>query len=104
MDSSKGFGIRYAIITGHLAAKAIIEGDDYDKLWKKEIKNEIERNFKRRLWLNKLTNMDYDEMLKRMGNEVNIEKYLKETRQNKRHIDLLFPLYLMKWRIARSFS
>ena len=32
-----GFGIRYAVISGYLAAKSFIEGTDYDKLWKAQL-------------------------------------------------------------------
>ncbi|UCG95711.1 MAG: NAD(P)-binding protein, partial [archaeon] len=35
-DASKGFGIRYAILSGYLAAKSIINKEDYDGLWKSE--------------------------------------------------------------------
>jgi len=29
-----GLGMRYALVTGHLAARSIVEGRDYDELWK----------------------------------------------------------------------
>lgn len=33
-----GFGIRYALRSGALAARSLIEGEDYERLWKKEIR------------------------------------------------------------------
>jgi len=36
-DCLWGFGLRYALRSGYLAAKSIIEGSDYDALWKKEL-------------------------------------------------------------------
>jgi flavin-dependent dehydrogenase len=33
-DCLWGFGMRYAMTSGHLAARSIIEGTDYDSLWK----------------------------------------------------------------------
>ena len=36
-DALFGFGMRYAIVSGHLAARAIIEGKDYDRLWRHEL-------------------------------------------------------------------
>jgi flavin-dependent dehydrogenase len=36
-DCLWGFGMRYAIASGHLAARSIVEGEDYDSLWKKEL-------------------------------------------------------------------
>ncbi len=32
-----GFGMRYAITSGYLAAESIISGSDYDRLWKREL-------------------------------------------------------------------
>lgn len=104
MDASKGFGIRYAIITGYLAAKSIVDNFNYDELWKHILKEELERNFKRRVFLKRLTNKDYDLMLRRMGSKVDIENYLKETRKLKTHIDLFFPLYVWKWKIEKKLS
>lgn len=34
-DCLWGFGMRYAMTSGHLAARSIVEGEDYDSLWKK---------------------------------------------------------------------
>lgn len=36
-DCLWGFGMRYAMTSGHLAARSIIEGADYDSLWKEEL-------------------------------------------------------------------
>ena len=34
-DALWGFGIRYALLSGHLAARALLSGADYDHLWKR---------------------------------------------------------------------
>jgi flavin-dependent dehydrogenase len=34
-DALWGFGIRYALLSGHLAARALLSGADYDRLWKR---------------------------------------------------------------------
>ncbi|MEM5871780.1 MAG: NAD(P)-binding protein [Candidatus Aenigmatarchaeota archaeon] len=104
MDASKGFGIRYAIITGYLVAEAIDKKIDYDKLWKNKLRKELLMNLKRRFVLNNITNNDYDNMLSKMGKSINIEKYIKETRKFKKHFDFLFPLYLWKYRIKNRLS
>jgi flavin-dependent dehydrogenase len=36
-DCLWGFGMRYALLSGYLAAKSIIEGSHYDALWKSEL-------------------------------------------------------------------
>ncbi len=101
-DASKGFGIRYAVISGYLAAKAIIENKNYDKLWKSKFYEELKRNFKRRALINGLSNKDYDVLLSKMEKRVSIEKYVNMTRRVDKHIDILFPLYLWKWKISRK--
>ena len=37
------FGLRYAVISGYLAAKSIIEGLDYDELWKDKFQEEFDK-------------------------------------------------------------
>jgi len=41
-DCLWGFGMRYAILSGYLAAKSFIGGLDYDMLWKRELKPMLE--------------------------------------------------------------
>lgn len=41
-DCLWGFGMRYAILSGYLAARSIIEGSNYDRLWRKELKPMLE--------------------------------------------------------------
>ena len=36
-----GFGTRYALLSGHFAARSIIEGTDYDGLWRKEFGRQL---------------------------------------------------------------
>lgn len=102
-DASKGFGIRYAIISGHLAAQSIINNEDYDYLWKSELYEEFKRNLKRRIRINKLTNKDYDYLLRNMGKRIDIDNYLKSSRKSRRHLDFLLPIYLWKWKIRGKF-
>ena len=47
-DSFRGFGIKYALESGYLAAKSIVHNKDYDKLWKKRFKKELKKSFSRR--------------------------------------------------------
>src|SRR5262249_9983168 len=35
-DSFAGFGMRYAVVSGHMAARSILEGLDYDALWRRQ--------------------------------------------------------------------
>lgn len=102
-DASKGFGIRYSVISGYLAAQSIIDKDDYDNLWKAEFLEELKRNLKRRIEINKLSNNDYDYLLRNMEKRINIDDYVKFTRKTQRHLDFLLPVYLWKWKLTGRF-
>ncbi len=41
-DCLWGFGMRYAVVSGYLAAKSVIDGSDYDALWKGRLKGMLE--------------------------------------------------------------
>lgn len=62
-DASRGFGIRYAISSGALAAQSIIEGRDFSDLVTSYYKKEFEYNYKRREIQDSLTNDDYDDLI-----------------------------------------
>jgi len=75
IDPSRGFGIRYAVLSGLLAAQAVIEKTNYDKLWKEAFEQELLDGFKRRLLLEKMTNEDYERLI--VDENVKISKYDK---------------------------
>lgn len=79
MDASRGFGLSYAIESGYLAAKSIIEKSSYDELWKGSFGEEISKYYLRRKQLARLSNMDYEkiigEMLQRYGPQISVERY-----------------------------
>jgi flavin-dependent dehydrogenase len=41
-DCLWGFGVRYAVLSGYLAARSIMDGRDYDALWKGRLKGMLE--------------------------------------------------------------
>jgi flavin-dependent dehydrogenase len=41
-DCLWGFGMRYAILSGYLAARSILDGSDYDALWKERLRGMLE--------------------------------------------------------------
>ncbi len=53
-DALAGFGMRYAIESGFLAAKSIIENKNYDKLWKKSFSKLLDTSLKNRKMFQKL--------------------------------------------------
>jgi flavin-dependent dehydrogenase len=64
-DCLWGFGMRYAILSGYLAAKSLIEDSDYDMLWKKELKPMLETSLINRYLFERLGHVGYRYLTKR---------------------------------------
>jgi len=80
-DPFLGFGMKYAIQSGYLASKAIVEKINYDKLWKAEFEHEIRRLLSlRQLFFNPL-NEKIIELLPKSGTHIidmnQIQKFFK---------------------------
>jgi len=58
-DCLRGFGMRYAILSGYLAARSIIDGSDYDELWRKDLKPMIETSLVNRYLFERCGNTGY---------------------------------------------
>ncbi len=76
-DAVAGFGFRYAVISGSLAARAIAEGQDYRDLLKGVFRNEFIDAFSLRKRLNRASNEDYDSMIASLGPEITLEDYVR---------------------------
>jgi len=78
-DVTAGFGIRYASISGYLAAQSILTGNDYNEQIAKTFKPQL--NFERKRCENfkRLTNDDLDKIFQsineKFGHELTIEEY-----------------------------
>lgn len=62
-DASRGFGLRYAITSGALAAKSIIEGKEYVELAREYYQDEFLYNLQRRNIHDRMSNREYDKMV-----------------------------------------
>jgi flavin-dependent dehydrogenase len=82
-DATAGFGIRYAIISGYLAAQSIITNKDYDNLLLNYFKSQLEFERNRKKNFKNLTNKEIDKIFKlvnqKNGYELTLEEY-KELR------------------------
>jgi flavin-dependent dehydrogenase len=58
-DCLWGFGMKYAIVSGYLAAMSIIKNSDYDLLWKKELKPMLETSLVNRYLFEKFGHTGY---------------------------------------------
>jgi len=78
-DVTAGFGIRYAINSGYLAAQSILTGKDYNDQISKKFGSQLEFEHKRSVNYKNLTNDDLDKLFhsidERFGHELTIEEY-----------------------------
>ncbi len=68
-DGLWGFGLRYAIISGYLAAQSIMTGADYDVLWKKRLKPMLETSLVNRFLLERFGHAGYRYLTRRLTRE-----------------------------------
>jgi len=66
-DCLWGFGMRYAIVSGYLAAGSLINGSDYDSLWKRELKPLMETSLVNRYLFEKFGHMGYRYIARRVA-------------------------------------
>jgi flavin-dependent dehydrogenase len=66
-DGLWGFGMRYAVLSGYLAARSIIDGTDYDRLWKKELKPMLETSLVNRFLIERFGHLGYRYLSRRLA-------------------------------------
>ena len=77
-DAIAGFGFRFAVLSGGLAAIAIRDGQDYRELLRERFGKEFQDAFGFRIWLDRASNDDFDKLVASMGNEITLETYLRQ--------------------------
>lgn len=63
-----GFGMRYAMVSGYLAAKSIIENKDFEYLMKERFDNQLKASLVNRFLFEQLGNKGYNFLIKRVVN------------------------------------
>ncbi|TLZ68568.1 MAG: NAD(P)/FAD-dependent oxidoreductase [Methanobacteriota archaeon] len=76
-DAVAGFGFRYSVITGGLAARSLLEGLDYRALLRDAFGLEFEHANAMREKMNKASNEDYDRMIGALGPDITLQEYIK---------------------------
>ena len=78
-DALWGFGLRYAMISGHLAARATLEGkrDQYDRAWQRRLGGYIKASFVNRYFYERLGNTGYHAFLSRLGAADDAREWLR---------------------------
>jgi flavin-dependent dehydrogenase len=66
-DCLWGFGMRYAMASGFLAAQSLADGTDYDRLWKKEFRRMLETSMINRFLIEGLGHAGYRYLARRLA-------------------------------------
>ncbi|MBQ0831865.1 MAG: NAD(P)/FAD-dependent oxidoreductase [Marinobacter sp.] len=66
-DALAGFGMRYALRSGILAARSLLEGNDYDSLWRRSLLPDIRQSIGNRLLYAKTGDWGRRAMFRRMA-------------------------------------
>jgi len=90
-DRLAGYGMKYAFLSGYLAAKSIAEGEDYDALWKNSFSGEMRATFTSRFLLGNLGDRGHEVLVKGMQKR-GISEELKRRYTHSKRAGLIYPL------------
>ncbi|HVT44416.1 MAG TPA: NAD(P)/FAD-dependent oxidoreductase [Thermoanaerobaculia bacterium] len=93
-----GLGIRYALTSGNLAARSIIEQRDYDALWKEELERQQETSVVNRFLYESGGNVGLSLFVRRAAMARDFRTYLSSWHQLPWWKALLYPLIRRFWR------
>ncbi len=74
-DPIAGYGVRYALLTGALAARSLLEGQDYRSLLRETFGTEFQEAYAFRRQLDRATNEDMDRLVGSMGPGMDLAAY-----------------------------
>ncbi len=94
-DPLWGFGIRYALLSGHFAAKAWLNGDlqEYDRLWQEKFGRQMRAGFVNRRLYEWLGNAGYGFVVRGMGGSKDPRSWLRRRYGGGWWKDRLFPIF-----------
>lgn len=93
-DALWGFGIRYALRSGSLAARALLEGapEGYDRRWRDLFGGQLRASIVNRFFYERLGDAGYRMMMRGMARAKDPRKWLGRLYASSRWKDLCFPL------------
>jgi len=80
-DTLWGFGMRLAISSGVLAAQSLLSGDNYDTLWKRELKPQMETSVVNRVLYILMGKRGYEWFLRQLVSRPNLRESLRRQYQ-----------------------
>jgi flavin-dependent dehydrogenase len=93
-DPLWGFGIRHAILSGHLAARALLAGRprEYDRMWRRRLAGTIRASMVNRWFYGRLGDRGYHLLLRALGGAADPRAWLRRRYAYSPRKRLLFPL------------
>ncbi|MCO6511460.1 MAG: FAD-binding protein [Aridibacter famidurans] len=101
-DTLWGFGIRYAVMSGVLAARSLLKNLDYDSLWKREFRSSIEVSVVNRAFYSMLGNRGYRWALRKLARGDNLHEHLSEIYRPSKLKRLLLPIANIRFKSLRD--
>ncbi len=93
-----GLGIRYALTSGHLAARAILESRDFDQLWRSELGAKQETSLVNRFLYESGGNAGLSIFVRQAARARDFHRYLSGWHQRRWWKTLLSPFVRRLWR------
>ena len=93
-----GLGIRYALTSGNLAARSILEGRDFDELWISELRGKQETSVVNRFLYETGGNAGLSMFVWQASRAADFHRYLSKWHEQKWWKSLLSPLVRRVWR------
>jgi flavin-dependent dehydrogenase len=96
-DYFLGFGLRYALLSGHLAARSLLTGESYASLVSRSLGESFRAGFVNRLLYDHLGDRGYRRVIRWVGRAKNV-------RRRARSVYSLTPLHRALWPLARMLA
>jgi flavin-dependent dehydrogenase len=101
-DTLWGFGIRLALRSGILAARSLLEGEDYDSLWRRELGPQMETAVVNRVFYAMLGNWGYTWFARRVATIADLRGWLRRQYGPSRFKRWLGPWARRRYRSLRQ--
>ena len=93
-----GLGIRYALTSGYLAARSILEGRDFDELWQSELGAKQETSLVNRFLYETGGNFGLSVFVRQAGQAKDFRRYLGAWHRRRWWKSMLAPMVRRVWR------
>src|SRR4029077_4820086 len=93
-----GLGIRYALTSGYLAARSILEGRDFDELWQSELGAKQETSLVNRFLYETGGNFGLSVFVRQAGRAKDFRRYLGAWHRRRWWKSMLAPMVRRVWR------